>query len=68
MWLTNITEKNLKIKTMNSTEVQNTRRKLDDKCLYLSYVFGSVLPVHSLLTCFRLLLALWTLSLITLRH
>ena len=68
MWLTNITEKNLKIKTMNSTEVQNTRRKLDDKCLYLSYVFGSVLPVHSLLMCFRLLLALWTLSLITLRH
>ena len=28
---------------MNSTEVQNPRRKLDDKCLYLTYVFGSVL-------------------------
>ena len=28
---------------MNSTEVQNPRRKLDDKCLHLSYVFGSVL-------------------------
>ena len=29
--------------TMNSTEVQNPRCKLDDKCLCLSYVFGSVL-------------------------
>ena len=28
---------------MNSTEVQNPRRKLDDKCLRLSNVFGSVL-------------------------
>ena len=28
---------------MNSTEVQNSRRKLDDKCLCLPYVFGSVL-------------------------
>ena len=28
---------------MNSTEAQNLRRKLDDKCLCLSYVFGSVL-------------------------
>ena len=28
---------------MNSTEVQNPRRKLDDKCLCLPYVFGSVL-------------------------
>ena len=28
---------------MNSTEVQNIRRKLDDECLCLSYVFGSVL-------------------------
>jgi len=29
--------------TMNSTEVQNPRHKLDDKCLCLSYVFGSIL-------------------------
>ena len=29
--------------SMNSTEVQNPRRKLDDKCLCLPYVFGSVL-------------------------
>ena len=28
---------------MNSTEVQNPRHKLDDKCLCLSYVFGFVL-------------------------
>ena len=28
---------------MNSTEVQNPQRKLDDKCLCLSYVFSSVL-------------------------
>ena len=28
---------------MNSTEVQNPQPKLDDKCLCLSYVFGSVL-------------------------
>ena len=28
---------------MNSTEVQNLRHKLDDKCLCLSYVFRSVL-------------------------
>ena len=28
---------------MNSTEVQNPRRKLYDKCLCLLYVFGSVL-------------------------
>ena len=28
---------------MNSTEVQNPQRKLDDKCLCLSNVFGSVL-------------------------
>ena len=28
---------------MNSTEVQNPRRKLYDKCLCLPYVFGSVL-------------------------
>jgi len=28
---------------MNSTEVQNPRRKLDVKVLCLSYVFGSVL-------------------------
>ena len=26
---------------MNRTEVQNPRRKLDDKCLCLSYMFGS---------------------------
>ena len=32
-----------KLVVMNSTEVQNPRRKLDDKCLCLSYVFGSVL-------------------------
>ena len=35
---------------MNSTEVQNSRRELDNKCLCSSYVFGSV---QSLLTCFR---------------
>ena len=29
--------------TMNSTGVQNPRRKLDGKCLCLSYVFSSVL-------------------------
>ena len=29
--------------TMNSTEVQNPRHKLDDKCSCLSYVFVSVL-------------------------
>ena len=28
---------------MNSTEVQNPQRKLDDKCLCLSYVFSFVL-------------------------
>jgi len=28
---------------MNSTEVQHPRHKLDDKCLCLLYVFGSVL-------------------------
>ena len=28
---------------MNSSEAQNPRRKLDDKCLCLSYVFSSVL-------------------------
>ena len=28
--------------TMNSTEVQKPRRKLDENCLWLSYVFGSV--------------------------
>ena len=33
----------LSTKRMNSTEVQNPRRKLDDKCLCLPYVFGSVL-------------------------
>ena len=38
---------------MNSTEVQNPRLKLGDKCLCLSYVFGSVLACQSLLTCFR---------------
>ena len=29
--------------SLNSTEVQNPRRKLNDKCLCLSYVFSSVL-------------------------
>ena len=28
---------------MNSTEVQNPRHKLDDKCSCLSYVFSSIL-------------------------
>ena len=32
---------------MNGTEVQNARRKLDDECLCLSYVFALFLPVHA---------------------
>ena len=31
---------------MNSTEVQNPRRKLDDNCLCLSYVFDSAKSAH----------------------
>ena len=50
---------------MNSTEVQNPRCKLDDKCLCWSYVFRSVLAsmckVCSLVSE-AFLLALWTLS------
>ena len=42
------------INQMNTTKVQNPRHKLDDKCLCLSYVFGSqFLPVRSLHTCFQ---------------
>ena len=51
---------------MNSTEVQNPRRKLYDKCLCLSHVFGSVLACNCKV-CSRvseaLLLALLSLSL-----
>ena len=47
---------------MNATEVQNPRRKLDDKYLCLLYVFGFVLACAKLLTCFRSF-ALQTLSL-----
>ena len=46
---------------MNSTEVQNPQRKLHDKCLCLSYVFGSVLACAHVSEA--LLLALRTLSL-----
>ena len=52
---------------MNSTEVQKPRHKLDDKCLWLSYVFGSVFVCAKSAHIFqKLKLALQTLSLITL--
>jgi len=42
---------------MNSTEVQNRRRTLDDKCLCFSYAYHMCLvlflSVQSLLMCFR---------------
>ena len=54
---------------MNSTEVQNPRHKLDDKCLCLSHVscvrFCSCLCKVCLRVSEALLLALRTLSLIT---
>ena len=48
----------------NSTEVQNPWCKLDDKCLCLSYVCSCLCKVCSCVSE-ALLLALWTLSLIT---
>ena len=57
-----------KLVVMNSTEVQNPRRKLDDKCLCLSCVFGSVLAcaksahVFQKLSCSLCGLCLWLIT------
>ena len=41
--LIQLTFSDLKLMNNTDSEVQNPQRKLDDKCLCLSYVFGSVL-------------------------
>ena len=51
---------------MNSTEVQNPRRKLDDKCSCLSYVFGSALASAKSAHVFQKLSALLTLRTLSL--